>query len=105
MLYLILETEMDFFVYDISNVESFQNISYSIYEIEKTIDKNVVIYLIGNKIDLEYKRIVYYENGKQIALKEKINFFGEVSAKTNENIMKYIIDFIKKFFIEIKRQY
>ena len=96
---------MDFFVYDISNVESFQNISYSIYEIEKTLDKNVVIYLIGNKIDLEYKRIVYYENGKQIALKEKINFFGEVSAKTNENIMKYIIDFIKKFFIEIKRQY
>ena len=96
---------MDFFVYDISNVESFQNISYSIYEIEKTIDKNVVIYLIGNKIDLEHKRIVYYENGKQIALKEKINFFGEVSAKTNENIMKYIIDFIKKFFIEIKRQY
>ena len=57
------------------------------------------------EIDLEYKRIVYYENGKQIALKEKINFFGEVSAKTNENIMKYIIDFIKKFFIEIKRQY
>ena len=96
---------MDFFVYDISNVESFQNISYSIYEIEKTIDKNVVIYLIGNKIDLEYKRIVYYENGKQIALKEKINFFGEVSAKTNENIMKYIIDFIKKFYIEIKSQY
>ena len=96
---------MDFFVYDISNVESFQNISYSIYEIEKTIEKNAVIYLIGNKIDLEYKRIVYYENGKQIALKEKINFFGEVSAKTNENIMKYIIDFIKKFFIEIKRQY
>ena len=96
---------MDFFVYDISNVESFQNISYSIYEIEKTIDKNVVIYLIGNKIDLEYKKIFYYENGKQIALKEKINFFGEVSAKTNENIMKYIIDFIKKFFIEIKRQY
>ena len=85
--------------------ESFQNISYWIYEIEKTIDKNVVIYLIGNKIDLEDKRIISYEYGKQIALKEKNNFFDEVSAKTNENIMKYIIDFIKKFFIEIKRQY
>ena len=45
--------------------ESFQNISYWIYEIEKTIDKNVVIYLIGNKIDLEDKRIISYENGNK----------------------------------------
>ena len=95
---------MDFFVYDISNVESFQNISYWIYEIEKTIDKNVVIYLIGNKIDLEYKRIVYYENGKQIALKEKINFFGEVSAKTNENIMEIYNQFYKEIFYKNKEK-
>ena len=94
-----------FIVYDVTNNESFNNVSYWLSEIEKAIDKNVVIYLIGNKIDLENKRTVSYENGKEKALKENFNFFGEVSAKTNENIMKYIIDFIKKFFIEIKRQY
>ena len=93
-----------FIVYDITNSESFYHVSYWISEIEKAIDKNVVIYLIGNKIDLENKRTVSYENGKEKALKENFNFFGEVSAKTNENIMEIYNQFYKEIFYKNKEK-
>ena len=93
-----------FIVYDITNSESFYHVSYWISEIEKAIDKNVVIYLIGNKIDLENKRTVSYENGKEKALKENFNFFGEVSAKTNENIMTIYNQFYKEIFYKNKEK-
>ena len=89
-------------VYDISNNESFKNVSYWNSEIEKAVDKNVVIYLIGNKIDLEDKRTVSYENGKQKALNENFHFFGEVSAKTNENIMEIYKQFYQEIFYKNK---
>ena len=91
-----------FIVYDVTNFESFNNIDYWISEIEKAIDSNVVIYLIGNKIDLDDKRVISYENGKNKCLEKGFNYFGEVSAKTNENIMEIYNKFYKEIFYKNK---
>jgi len=47
--------------------------------------KNILICLIGNKIDLENKREVSYEEGKNFAESNGIKFI-ETCPETNENI-------------------
>ena len=47
--------------------------------------KNILICLIGNKIDLENKREVSYEEGKNFAEENELLFF-ETSAKEGNNI-------------------
>ena len=91
-----------FIVYDVTNNESFNNVSYWLSEIEKAIDKNVVIYLIGNKIDLDDKRVVSYISGNNKYKKEGFNYFGEVSAKTNENIIEIYTKFYREVFYKNK---
>ena len=44
-------------VYDITDRESFENLNSWLIEIEKNANKNVYKLLIGNKCDLEEKRI------------------------------------------------
>ena len=72
-------------IYDITDRESFQNLNCWLIEIEKNANKNVKIILIGNNCDLEDKREVSYQEGKDFAQKNNMLFF-EVSAKNNTNI-------------------
>ena len=51
-------------VYDITERESFDNLTSWLIEIEKNANKNVYKLLIGNKCDLEDKRKVTYQEGK-----------------------------------------
>ena len=72
-------------IYDITDRESFQSLDCWLIEIEKNANKNVKIILIGNNCDLEDKREVSYQEGKDFAQKNNMLFF-EVSAKNNTNI-------------------
>ena len=49
--------------------------------------KNILICLIGNKIDLENKREVSYEEGQNFAEENDLLFF-ETSAKEGNNIQE-----------------
>ena len=80
----IREAQIILIIYDISDRNSFESIPNWIHEVNEVINKEVVFALIGNKIDLEDKRKVTYEEGKKLA--EKNNFvFQEVSAKSGKN--------------------
>ena len=68
-------------VYDITNRESFNNLNSWLIEIEKNGNKNVYKLLIGNKNDLEENRQISYEEGKEFASINGMEFF-ETSAKT-----------------------
>ena len=74
-----------FVVYDISDTESFKNINNWLIEIEKNANKNVYKILVGNKCDLEDKRTVSYQEGKELAETYGMQFI-ETSAKSNTNV-------------------
>ena len=52
--------------------------------------KDILICLIGNKIDLEEQREVSYEEGKNFAEENEILFF-ETSAKEGNNIQEIFV--------------
>ena len=68
-------------VYDITNRESFSNLNSWLIEIEKNGNKDVFKLLIGNKNDLESERKITYDEGKDFASINGMEFF-ETSAKT-----------------------
>lgn len=74
-----------FIVYDVTERESFKNISNWLSNIEMYSDFSVDKILIGNKCDIKDRREVSYEEGKSLADKHGILFF-ETSAKENTNV-------------------
>ena len=72
-------------VYDITDLESFQNLTSWLIEIEKNANKNVNKILVGNKSDLENERKVSMEQGKGFALQHGMKFY-ETSAKNSYNV-------------------
>ncbi len=72
-------------LYDVTDKDSFRNLSNWLIEIEKNGSKNVLKVLIGNKCDLEDKRVITYNQGKDFADTYGLKFI-ETSAKKNLNI-------------------
>ena len=56
-----------------------------------------MIYLLGNKKDLNKNRVIDLNRGSMKATKQKMNRFVEVSAKTKENLTETF----KEFYMEI----
>ena len=67
-------------IYDVSDKDSFKNLSNWLIEIEKNASKNVLKILIGNKSDLDDKRVITYNQGKEFADTYGLKFI-ETSAK------------------------
>ncbi|RXN04624.1 solute carrier organic anion transporter family member 2A1-like protein [Labeo rohita] len=72
-------------VYDITNVNSFQQTSKWIDDVRTERGSDVIIMLVGNKTDLADKRQITIEEGEQRA-KELSVMFIETSAKTGYNV-------------------
>ena len=72
-------------IYDITDRDSFTNLTSWLIEIEKNANKNVFKLLIGNKNDLESERKVTTEEGKEFADSNGMKFI-ETSAKTADKV-------------------
>ena len=72
-------------LYDVTDKDSFRNLSNWLIEIEKNASKNILRVLIGNKCDLEDKRVISYNQGKEFADTYGLKFI-ETSAKKNLNV-------------------
>ncbi len=90
-------------VYDISNRKSFERVGFWLKELKENnkLD-DLYLYLVGNKKDLEEKRMISTDEGKKFAEDNNIHFI-EVSAKTGEgvrevfnNVLNGALDKIKK---------
>lgn len=69
-------------VYDVTDRESFNNVSSWMNEINRYASENVSKLLVGNKCDLESKKVVTYDEGKELADSYGIKFL-EASAKSS----------------------
>jgi len=72
-------------VYDVTNKESFGNVEQWLQEIERYASENVDKLLVGNKCDLETKKVVNYEVGERFAKSVEMKFV-ETSAKESTNV-------------------
>ena len=72
-------------IFDLTQSESFDSLKNWLIEIEKNSNQNVVKLLIGNKCDLEDKRVISYETGKDFAEQYNMKYI-ETSAKTDLNV-------------------
>ncbi|KAI8424891.1 hypothetical protein MSG28_006811 [Choristoneura fumiferana] len=72
-------------VYDVTNEKSFENIKNWIRNIEENASADVEKMILGNKCDLDAKRMVSKERGEQLAVEYQIKFV-ETSAKDSLNV-------------------
>jgi small GTP-binding protein len=78
-------------VYAIDNQESFDNLESWLDEIKSQTHPYLKIFLIGNKVDLEDKRVIDRAIAEELAKEHKIDLFLETSAKTGYNAQKIFV--------------
>lgn len=83
-----------FIVYDITNKQSFLNVSSWLNECREMCYKEILICLVGNKTDLENKRAVSSEEGQKFADDNGLMFF-ETSAQSGQNVENLFTESIK----------
>ncbi len=81
-------------VYDVSNEESFKNLTYWVDELKKNLDPFAIIALCANKVDIMFtspeKREVLREQGAFFARQHDLFFLDECSALADINIKETI---------------
>ena len=82
-------------IYDVTNVQTFENVKQWVSQIREEASANVIIYIAGNKIDMEEERKVNKEEGEKLA--EELGFpFVETSAKSGININETFEDLVER---------
>ena len=91
-----------FIVYDITRKITFESIDKWIGDLKNNGDENIIIYLVGNKNDLNDKREV--DKNEAMNKAEKYNIaFMETSALSGDNIQKIFQDLIEKVYVNFFR--
>ena len=91
-------------VYDITDRETFNNVSSWVEECKNNGPSTITLVLVGNKIDLEDKRQVTYEEGEDFANRNNMQFF-ETSALNGTNIDKLFNDTVESINRKIEENY
>ena len=91
-----------FIVYDITRKSTFDNIDKWIGDLKNNGDENMIVYLVGNKSDLNDMREI--RKDEAMTKSEKYNIaFSETSALYGDNIHKIFQDLMEKVYINFYR--
>eukprot|EP00800_Vazella_pourtalesii_P000866 TRINITY_DN1073_c0_g1_i1.p1 TRINITY_DN1073_c0_g1~~TRINITY_DN1073_c0_g1_i1.p1 ORF type:complete len:214 (+),score=40.12 TRINITY_DN1073_c0_g1_i1:73-714(+) len=82
-------------VYDITRRNTYNHLSSWLTDARNLTNPNTVIFLIGNKTDLEAQREVTYDEAKQFADENGL-LFMETSAKSGEKVEDAFVDTAKR---------
>lgn len=90
-------------VFDVGNKETFNSVLswISFYKENKSKELKEIIYLVGNKIDIENKREVSKEEAQEFAEYNNLKYY-ETSAKNGENVEKLFNDVAEDIVKEYK---
>ena len=87
-------------VYDVTARQSFENCEYWLEEIRQNGSLDIVVYLVGNQVDLvedsEDSRQVTFDEGRQLADKYHLSGFMETSAKSGFHVEESFTVFVKE---------
>ena len=90
-------------MYDITNDNSLKYLEDKLQIIKRNItdNKEPILFMIGNKTDLENKRVVSIEDALRFCENNSINHIGQISVKNSskmelENMMRAMIELIPK---------
>ena len=92
---LYLKSQGIIILFDITNETSFINLKNWMSQIKESCGEDILILLVGNKIDLEDNRVINKERAMEYANNENIEYI-EVSSKTGENINKALTSLLQK---------
>jgi len=82
-------------IYDVTSLKTFENVKSWVSQIHEEISDKVVIYLVGNKIDMDDERKVQTEEGQKLAEELGVPFV-ETSAKSGVNIDNIFSDITER---------
>ena len=82
-------------VYAIDNKESFNHVENWLNDLKGQANKDVRIFLVGNKADLEEERKVSKEEGEKYKEDQHLDLFMETSAKTGHNARNVLVEAAK----------
>jgi Ras-related protein Rab-14 len=88
-------------IYDITRRSTYNHLSSWLTDARNLTNPNTVIFLIGNKSDLDSQRDVTYEEAKKFADENGLKFV-EASAKTGENVEEAFLETAKKIYESIQ---
>ena len=89
-----------FLVYDITNRISFTNLEAWLCDARKYGSQDMLLFVIGNKCDLEKDRCVSFNEGEDFAKQNGVGFV-ETSAKVNTNVEDAFVGTARRIVREI----
>lgn len=90
-------------VYSIDCQESFDNLESWLDEIKSQTHPDLKIFLIGNKADLEDKRVIQQSTAEELAKEHNLHLFMETSAKSGQNCHELFIKAAQMLVEEYKK--
>ena len=91
-------TSLALIVYAIDDQKSFDDLEIWLKDLKTNSSPDVKIFLIGNKIDLEDKRIISKEMAEKFKNDYDLDYFIETSAKTGFNTQELFIKAARALF-------
>ena len=85
-------------VYAIDNDNSFSSIDTWVNELKTKGNPDMTIFLVGNKADLEDKRVITKDMANDVCDSHNIKFFLETSARTGFNVKNIFIEAAKVLY-------
>ncbi|KAJ3239728.1 hypothetical protein HDU81_005444 [Chytriomyces hyalinus] len=85
--------------YDITKQASLEKAKSWVKELQRQANPNIIIALVGNKLDLEAERTVPFEEAQAYASEQGL-LFTEASAKSGEFVMEVFTEIAKKIPLE-----
>ena len=86
-----------FIVYDITNEQSFEKVEEWYQRVKENANKEVSLILVGNKCDLENKRVISRDKGEEKAKNLNCPFF-ETSALSEVNIKEIFNEMLNNIY-------
>ena len=77
--------------YSINNLESFNSLKGWLAEVKDSCYPDVIIFMVGNKQDLESQRQVSREKARAFQVENNIKYWTEASAKSGDNINQLFV--------------